>query len=444
MVDKNSIGRRQFLKKTAGLAAGAIAFPYIVPASALGKAGTIAPSNRIVMGAIGIGWQGGNNMRGFLAKDQVQFVAVCDVDRNHLDKAKKTVDERYRNNDCAAYHDFRELIARGDLDAVCIALPDHWHAIPVIAAARAGIDIHGEKPLSHSLAQGRAMCEAVSRYGRIWQTGSWQRSVANFHHACELVRNGRVGKVYKVEVGLGSGHSDYAGNKDQQAPGPPPENLDYDFWLGPAPWAPYCPARIHKNWRWHLDYGGGRVMDWVGHHVDIAHWGLGLDYTGPVEVEGWGNYPKEGLWNAPTEYEFTCKYAPLLSCESKKGGLEMVVASNFAGGTKWYGEQGWIYVTRGKIDANPKSVLKEVIGPDGIQLYKSRDHLQNFLDCVKSRQLTITPCEVAHRSASVGHLGQIAMALGRKIRFDPDKEHILRDSTATRMLRNPMRSPWHL
>ena len=435
MVAKNSIGRRQFLKKTAGLAAGAIAFPYIVPASALGKAGTIAPSNRIVMGAIGIGWQGGNNMRGFLAKDQVQFVAVCDVDRNHLDKAKKTVDERYRNNDCAAYHDFREFIARGDLDAVCIALPDHWHAIPVIAAARAGIDIHGEKPLSHSLAQGRAMCEAVSRYGRIWQTGSWQRSVANFHHACELVRNGRVGKVYKVEVGLGSGHSDYAGNKDQQAPGPPPENLDYDFWLGPAPLAPYCPARIHKNWRWHLDYGGGRVMDWVGHHVDIAHWGLGLDYTGPVEVKGWGNYPKEGLWNAPTEYEFTCKYA---------NGLEMVVASSFAGGAKWYGEQGWIYVTRGKIDANPKSVLKEVIGPDGIQLYKSRDHLQNFLDCVKSRQLTITPCEVAHRSASVGHLGQIAMALGRKIRFDPNKEHILRDSTATRMLRNPMRSPWHL
>lgn len=435
MVDKNSIGRRQFLKRTAGLAAGAIAFPYVVPASALGRAGTIAPSNRIVMGAIGIGWQGGNNMRGFLAKDQVQFVAVCDVDRNHLDKAKKTVDEKYRNNDCTAYHDFRELIARGDLDAVCIALPDHWHAIPVIAAARAGIDIHGEKPLSHSLAQGRAMCEAVSRYGRIWQTGSWQRSVANFHHACELVRNGRVGKVYKVEVGLGSGHSDYAGNKDQQTPGPPPENLDYDFWLGPAPLAPYCPARVHKNWRWHLDYGGGRVMDWVGHHVDIAHWGLGLDYTGPVEVEGWGNYPKEGLWNAPTEYEFTCKYV---------NGLEMVVASSFAGGTKWYGEQGWIYVTRGKIDANPKSVLKEVIGPDGIQLYKSRDHLQNFLDCVKSRQLTITPCEVAHRSASIGHLGQIAMALGRKIRFDPDNEHILRDSTATRMLRNPMRSPWHL
>ena len=435
MVGKNNIDRRQFLKKAAGTAAGAIVFPYLVPASALGKAGVVAPSNRIVMGAIGIGWQGMGNMKGFLAKDEVQFVAVCDVDTNHLDKAKKTVDERYGNIDCATYSDFRELIARGDLDAVCIALPDHWHAIPVIAAARAGIDIHGEKPLSHSLAEGRAMCEAVSQYGRVWQTGSWQRSVANFHHACELVRNGRIGKVHKVEVGLGAGHSDYAKNKDQQTPGPPPEELDYDFWLGPAPWAPYCPARVHKNWRWHLDYGGGRVMDWVGHHVDIAHWGLGLDYTGPVEVEGWGNYPREGLWNAPTEYEFTCKYAD---------GLEMVVASSFPGGAKWYGEQGWVYVNRGRLDADPKNVLKEVIGPGEICLYKSRDHLQNFLDCVKSRQLTITPCEVAHRSASVGHLGQIAMAMGRKIRFDPDTERILGDSTATRMLGNAMRSPWHL
>jgi predicted dehydrogenase len=431
MVGENNINRRQFLKK----AAGAIAFPYIVSSSALGKAGTVAASNRIVMAAIGIGWQGMNNMRGFLGKDEARFVAVCDVDANHLDKAKKTVDEHYGNTDCATYRDFRELIARGDLDAVCIALPDHWHAIPVIAAARAGMDIHGEKPLSHSLAEGRAMCEAVSHYGRVWQTGSWQRSVANFHHACELVRNGRIGKVHKVEVGLGAGHSDYAKNKDQQTPGPPPQELDYDFWLGPAPWAPYCPARVHKNWRWHLDYGGGRVMDWVGHHVDIAHWGLGLDYTGPVEVEGWGNYPREGLWNAPTEYEFTCKYAD---------GLEMVVASSFPGGAKWYGEQGWVYVDRGRLDANPKSVLKEVIGPGEIHLYKSRDHLQNFVDCVKSRQLTITPCEVAHRSASVGHLGQIAMALGRKIRFDPDAEQILGDSTATRMLGKAMRSPWHL
>lgn len=435
MDKKQYITRRRFLRKAAGAAAGVTVFPYFVPSSALGKAGTVAPSNRIVMGAIGIGWQGYSNMKGLLNKEEVRFVAVCDIDKEHLAKAKRKVDNTHGNNDCATYHDFRELIARGDLDAVCIALPDHWHAIPVIMAARAGIDIHGEKPLSHTLAEGRAMCEAVSRYGRIWQTGSWQRSVANFHHACELVRNGQIGKVHRVEVGLGRGYSDYAGTRDQQTSGPPPEELDYNFWLGPAPWAPYCPARVHKNWRWHLDYGGGRIMDWVGHHVDIAHWGLGLDYTGPVEVEGWGKYPEDGVWNAATEYRFTCRYA---------NGLKMVVSSSFAGGAKWYGEDGWVYVNRGKIDAEPKSVLKEVIGPDEIQLYRSRDHLQNFLDCIKSRQLTITPCEVAHRSASVGHLAQIAMRLGRKLRFNPDTEQILGDPTASSMLSKPMRSPWHL
>ena len=432
---ERNIDRRRFLKRAAGAAVGAIGFPYVVSSSALGKAGTISPSNRIVMGAIGIGWQGYSNMKGFLNKDEVQFVAVCDIDKNHLDEAKSSVDEKYGNGDCATYHYFREMLARGDLDAVCIALPDHWHSIPVIAAARAGIDIHGEKPLSHSLKEGRAMCNAVKRYGRIWQTGSWQRSVANFHHACELVRNGRIGKVHRVEVGLGRGHSDYSHNKDQQTPTAPPKELDYDFWLGPAPWAPYCPARVHKNWRWHLDYGGGKVMDWVGHHVDIAHWGLGLDYTGPVQVEGWGKYPKEGLWNAPTEYEFTCKYAD---------GLEMVVASRFEGGAKWFGQDGWLFVGRGQSDANPKSVLDEKIGPDEIQLYKSRDHLGNFLDCIKTRRQTITPCEVAHRSASVGHLGQIAMALGRKIRFDPDTERIIGDATASEMLLGPMRNDWHL
>ena len=427
--------RRVFLKQALGAAVGAAGFPYLVRSSALGKDGAVAPSSRIVMGAIGIGWQGESNMKEFLKKQQVQFVAVCDVDKEHLEKAGSKVNDRYGNKDCAAYGDFRELIGRGDIDAVSIALPDHWHSIPAIAAAKAGIDIYGEKPLSHTLREGRAMCEAVKRYERIWQTGSWQRSVENFHHGCELVRNGRVGKIYRVEVGLGDGYTDYAGTKNQQTMGPPPEILDYDTWLGPAPWAPYCPARIHKNWRWNLNYGGGRMMDWVGHHLDIAHWGLGLDYTGPVEVEGWGKGSSQGVWNAPTEYEFTCKYA---------NGVEIVVGSSFAGGTKWIGENGWVYVNRGKFDANPKSVMNEVIGPDEIHLYKSRDHWGNFLECVRTRKPTIAPCEVAHRSASVGHLGNIAMMLGRKIRFNPDTEEIIGDPTANEMLGKAMRSPWHL
>jgi len=249
------------------------------------------------------------------------------------------------------------------------------------------------------------------------------------------VRNGRIGKVRYVEVGLGQGYSDYAHTKDKQEITAPPEQLDYEFWLGPAPWAPYCPARVHKNWRWVLDHGGGRIMDWVGHHVDIAHWGLGLDYTGPVEVEGGGKFPAEGVWDAPTDYEFTCKYAD---------GTKMVVNSIFPGGAKWYGEQGWIFVGRGELKADPPQVLREKIGPNEIRLYKSSDHWANFLECVKSRRATITPCEVAHRSATVGHLAQIAIALGRKIRFDPDTEQIIGDSTAGEMLSKAMRSPWRL
>jgi len=435
MNKRGRITRRSFLRRTAGVAAGTVAFPYFVPSSVLGKAGAVAAGNRIVMGVIGYGWQGGSNTEGFLQKPDVQYVAVCDVDSSHLNAAKTKIDNHYGNKDCAPYKDFRELLCRGDLDAVNIALPDHWHSIPAIMAVQAGLDIHGEKPFSHTLREGRAMCDAVNRRGRIWQTGSWQRSVGNFHRACEFVRNGRIGKVHRVEVGLGKGYSDYAGTKDKQTPGPPPPELDYGFWLGPAPWAPYCPARVHKNWRWHMDYGGGRIMDWVGHHVDIAHWGLGLDHTGPVEIEGWGKYPTEGIWNAATEYEFTCKYA---------SGVELVSASSFAGGTTWYGDRGWVHVDRGRLDANPKSLLDEVIGPNEIRLYKSRDHLQNFLDCVKTRQQTVTPAEIAHRSASVGHLAVIAIRLGRKIRFEPETEKVLGDPAANSLLGKPMRSPWHI
>jgi len=435
MADKLNQSRRQFLKGAGGIIAGAISFPYIIPSSALGKGGSISPSNRIVMGAIGIGWQGGNNMKSFLSKEDVQFVAVCDIDKKHLAKAQQDVNATYNNSDCKAYRDFRELIARGDLDAVSIALPDHWHGIAAVAAAEGGLDIYGEKPLSHDLAQGRTMCEAVRRYGRIWQTGSWQRSVANFHRACELVRNGRVGKIHTVEVGLGGGYSDYAKTRGQETASAPPAELNYDVWLGPAPWAPYCPARVHKNWRWHLDYGGGRLMDWVGHHVDIAHWGLGLDYDGPVEVEGIGFSPTQGLWNAQIAYRVTCRYAT---------GVEMILDSSFSGGTKWIGDKGWVYVNRGHLDADPKKVLKEVIRPGGIKLYESRDHWQNFLDCIKSRRPTIAPCEVAHRSASVGHLALIAMKLGRKLKWNPAKERFIGDPAADELLSCPMRSPWHL
>ncbi len=424
--------RRHFLKSATGVTAGAIAFPYIVSSSALGQAGSVAPSNRIVMGAIGVGSQGTGDMRGFLNKKEVQMVAVCDVDKSHRDKAKKFVDEKYGNSDCATYLDFRELIGRGDLDAVQLALPDQWHSIPAAAAAGAGLDIHAQKPLARTIREGRAICNAVQRYGRVWQTGSQQRSERNFHHPCELVRNGRIGKIYKVEVGLPTG-----GTSENKPIQPVPEGLDWDFWLGPAPWVPFRGV-CHWDWRWIMDYSGGQLTDWAGHHIDIAHWGLGLERTGPVEIEGRGVYPKDGIYNVPYEYKFTCKYA---------NGLTMVVANNeqLAQGAKWYGESGkWIYVKRGKLEANPPSVLKEVIGPGEINLYRSRDHKQNFLDCIKSRKETIAPAEIGHRSISVALLGEIAMLTERKLRWDPEKEIFLNDDEANRMLSRPMRSPWHL
>lgn len=434
----SNINRRQFLKGAAGTAVAAIGFPLIVPSSVFAGPGRTAPSDRIVMGAIGTGWMGTDNLRAFLNNRFAQIVAICDIDKSHLENAVRLSNERYRNNNCAKYHDFRELLARDDIDAVSIGTPDHWHAIPAIAAAKAGKDIYSEKPLSHTLKEGRAICDAVARYGRVWQTGSWQRSRSNFHQACEIVRNGRIGKIHTVEVGLPSGHSDFEKTKGQEAPTDPPAELDYDRWLGPAPYAPYCPARVHKNWRWVLDHGGGQLMDWVGHHVDIAHWGLGFDYTGPHEIEGHGEYPRDKLWNTATKYKVTCKYPD---------GITMIIAGGHPGingGTKWIGTDGWVWVNRGRIDASPKSLLREKPGPNETRLYHSTDHYANFLECVKSRRLTITPAEVAHRSATPGHLGQIAMLLGRKLKFNPKTEEIIDDPTASQMLGNSYRSPWKL
>lgn len=436
MAGKNGINRRQLLKGAAGIAVG---FPYIVRSTALGRAGSVAVSERITMGCIGVGWQGGSNLDSFMREKDCQVVAVCDVDKNHLQDAVNRVNKHYNNQDCAAYADYRELLARDDIDTVVISLPDHWHAIPAIEAARSGKDIYGEKPLSHSFKEGRAICQAVQRYGRIWQTGSWQRSQSHFRRACELVINGRIGKVTRVEVGLPAGHKDFAETKGQEQFRPAPAELDYDFWIGPAPYEPYCPARVHKNWRWHLDYGGGQLMDWVGHHADIAHWGLGFDYTDPSQIEGTGEFPKDGLWNSPTKYYLTAKYPD---------DVTMIIAGGYPdirSGTKWIGTDGWLWVNRdNQLQAEPKKILDEKIGPDETHLYDSPGHYRNFLDCVKSRKTTITPCEVAHRSATPGHLGQIAMLLGRKIRFNPDTEEIIDDTTATRLLGNAMRSPWHL
>ena len=453
-----SINRRQFLKKASCAAAGAIGFPYIVPSSVLGKAGSIAPSNRITLGCIGMGGQGTYDMTGFLWHSDVQVIAVCDVNKESSnydmfyqfegskagrEPARERVESHYAKQKpagtykgCDSYADFRELLARDDIDAILIAVPDQWHSIPAIMAARAGKDVYAEKPLAYTIAEGRAICDAVKRYGIVWQTGSQQRSDGRFRRACELVRNGRIGKVHTVKVGLPYGN-DKSGISIK--PEPVPEGFDYDMWLGPAPWAPYCPGRCHWNWRWISDYSGGQITDWAGHHIDIAHWGMGTEYSAPVEIEGWGKFPdgKDGLYDTAESYRFVCKYAE---------GFTMIVADNrqLTQGVRFEGTKGRIFISRENFEAEPKSVLDSVIRPNEIHLYESSDHIGNFIDCVKSRSQTVAPAEAAHHSIMVGHLGVIAIKMGRKLNWDPKKEHFINDPEADRLLSRPMRSPWHL
>ena len=426
------IGRRQFLKAAAGAAAGAVSFPYFVPGAALGKDGSVAPSNRITMGSIGLGGMGTGDMRGLLETGEVQVLAVCDVDVNHRERARKIVNSRHGNNDCAAYNDFREITERSDIDAVSIGTPDHWHALTSIAAVRSGKDVLCQKPLAYTIAEGRAMCNAVEKHQVVWQTGSQQRSYRNFRFACELVRNGRIGKVHTVKVGLPNTNSVH--DKGTQ-PCEPPEGFDYNMWLGPAPWRPYTPSTCHWNFRWIRDYSGGQITDWAGHHCDIAQWGMGTDLTSPIEIEGSGVFPRDSLFDTVENYWFDCKYAE---------GFTLKVAGEFTRGVMFEGSDGWVFVSRGKLDTEPKSLLNSEIGPNEIHLYESTNHGQNFIDCVRNRSKTVAPIEVAHRSIMVGHLGVIAITLGRKLHWDPKAEQFINDDEANRMLWRPMRGPWQL
>ncbi len=432
---------------TVGAAAG---FPTIIPSSVLGAN---APSKRITMGCIGTGNQGTNDLRGFLQDERVQIIAVCDLNRESTgywndavggrEPAKRIIEEHYAKQKesgdykgCTAYEDFRELLARDDIDTVQIAIPDHWHAIPVIAAAKAGKDIYGEKPLALTVGEGRAMSNAVRRYGRVFQTGSQQRSDYNFRRACELVRNGRIGKLHTVRCGLPSGTPDYSKQASRQKPESVPDGFNYEMWLGPAPEAPYCTARCHVNFRWLFDYSGGQCTDWGGHHPDCAQWGMGTEHTGPVEVKNAkGVFPTEGLYNTATEYYFECIYA---------NGVKLIVSDKERGGVTFEGTEGWVWANRGQHDANPKSLLQEVIGPKEIHLYESNNHMRNFIDCVMSRQQPVAPIETAHRSITICHLGNIAMQLGRDLKWDPDKERFVNDDAADRMLSRAYRAPWTL
>lgn len=428
--------RRDFLKKSTAISAGAFLLPQIIPSTALGMGGKLPPSDRIIMGAIGLGSQGTGNMNTFLEHNkEVQFIAVCDVDSNHSKNAKGLIDAVNKNSDCRTYGDYREFLEKEKLDAVCIALPDHWHGLIYSAAANKKLDIYGEKPLARTIYDGRAIVSAVKRNNIVWQTGSWQRSTPNFHRAVELVLNGRIGKVTRIEVGLPDGNKGVGTPPVKEVPA----NLDWEMWLGPAPKVPFR-GIVHWQWRWILDYSGGQLTDWAGHHIDIAQWGIGMERSGPVEFSGEGVYPREGLFNVPVEYNINCKYA---------NGIEMRVANSSQlptknGGATWYGEKGWINVDRGRLIASDPKILDEVIGENEIHPYKSINHVGNFLECVKSRAETVAPVEIAHRSISVGLLGEIAMTTGQKFQWDPVKEEIIGNLVASRLLVRPYREPWEL
>ena len=428
-----------FLKSLTAPAAAAAGFPTIVPATALGFQGAVSPTDRLTLATIGVGWMGGSHVDIFVKKPQVHYVAVCDVDDKHAQECKAKIDKAYGNHDCVTYRPFEELLSRKDIDAVSIGVPDHWHGIVSYSAARAGNDIYCEKPLAHNFAEGRATADASVKYNRIWQTGSWQRSTANFRQACELVRNGGIGKVRRVKVGLPGGWSDFAKTKDQTQITQPTTTINYDRWIGPAQEMPFIVVRFHKNWRWNLNTGGGQLMGWVGHHVDTAHWGIDWDNTGPLEVSGKGEYPdRSAVWNTAGKYWIDYKYP---------GGVEMVVAGGYdenCGGTKWIGDNGWIWVTRRQIEASNMDWVKPDAETGPKKLPVSNDHYGQFIECVKSRKQTLTPARVALRSATPGWLGQISMLTGRKLQWDPVEMKIVNDPGATQLLSREQRPPWHL
>ena len=432
----NKSSRRDFVKRSAALVAGAIVLPQIIPSSALGMGGKLPPSDRIVFGIIGTGSQGMSDCQDFLRLNkQVQFVALCDVDANRLIHAKETVDKANNNKDCRTYEDYRELLEKETLDAMLIALPDHWHGIIYSEVANKKINVYGEKPICRTITDGQTIVSAVKKNNIIWQTGSWQRSQANFHRGAELAINGRVGKLKYIEVGLPDGNKGIGTPPVKEIP----QGLNWEMWLGPALKVPYRGVS-HWDWRWILDYSGGQLTDWAGHHIDIANWGAGLEHTGPVEITGAGVYPVEGIFNVPVEYDFLCKYS---------NGIEMRVANAarlpLGMGTTWHGELGWVHVDRGnRISASDPKILEEVIGENEIHLYKSDNHYQNFVDCVRSGKPTIAPVEVAYRAISVALLGEIAMTTGQTIKWDPDKEEIIGNPRASGLLSRPYRQPWTL
>jgi predicted dehydrogenase len=458
---RNGVSRRGFLA-LAGQAAGGASllagFPAVVPASLLGPT---APSNRINVGAIGTGRISRvHDMPGVWKHDHARIVAVCDVDSRRMEDAKVLVNGYYGKKAGKAYDgvkgylDYRELLASKEIDAVLVSTPDHWHARVAIDAVEAGKDVYLQKPASLTIAEGRALSNAVHRTGRVFQIGSQQRSAPQFRYAAELVRNGRIGQLKTVLVGL---PVDPSGDEEPEMP--VPKNLNYEMWLGSTPYVYYTEKRVHPQdgydrpgWLRCEQFGAGMITGWGSHHIDSAHWAMGTEHTGPVEISGTAEFPTKGLWDAHGPFKTEGVYA---------NGVRMIVSDEFPNGVRFEGTEGWIFVSRGSeavtssdpvaklkdaqaLSASDPKIITSAIGPNEIHLYESRDHHGNWLECVRTRQPTIAPVEVAHRSCSACLLHHIAMKTKRKLHWDPLRERFNNDDEANAMLSRPQRWPWGL
>ncbi|MBR4674676.1 MAG: Gfo/Idh/MocA family oxidoreductase [Victivallales bacterium] len=388
---------------------------------------------RIRLGFIGTANQGLGNLKNFMKLDKdCVATAVCDVDSKNMAAGKAAVDEFYGNSDCKTFHDFRELDRWDGIDAVVITTPDHWHVLMAADAARNGKDIYLEKPMTLFVSEGRALCDIIKKTGRILQVGSQQRSMPMFHKACELIRNRVLGDIKWIEVEIPPNNKTC---EKSWSPMPVPPELDYDFWLGPAPEAPYHEQRCHYQFRFIRDYSGGQVTNFGAHHLDIVQWALDMDASGPVAVWGKGEYPEpQELFSTAKTVDFGLRYANGIEVRCKTGQSKVV----------FHCEKGTLDVDRSRVLTDPPEYADTVLPPNAIHLYKSDNHKQNFLDCIRTRQQPICTVEIGHRSATCCHLANIAMLLGRELKWDPAAERFVGDDEANAMLTRPYRAPWHL
>ncbi len=450
----NGPSRRSFLKTTLGAAAAA-GFPTIVPSSVFGQ---MSPSNRINIGAIGVGRiSRGHDMPNILKVENTRIMAVCDLYAPRVEQGKQFVNDFYAKqtgkpyDGVTGYSSYHDLLANKDIDAVVVSTPDHQHAIVAVAAVRAGKDVYLQKPASLTIAEGRSLSNAVQASGRILQIGSQQRSWKQFHRACELVRNGRIGEVRHVEIGL---PGDPAGGNPDKMSIPP--GFQYDAWLGSTPDVYYTLDRTmpvtgfdRPGWLRMEQFGAGMITGWGAHHVDTAHWGMNTEYTGPVEIWGTAEFPIHGLWDVHGKFLTHARYA---------NGVTMDISGDFPNGIKWYGTKGWIFVTRDEMTsptengakkieplmASDPKILDSVIGPDEIHLYTSSEQHLNWIECIRTRRQPTAPVEIGHRACSTCLLHHIAMKTNRHLHWDPEKERFLNDEAANTMLSRPQRPKYAL